>query len=64
MKPPPSLLAVAIERNHWEAVALCLLLGVSRAARSVPPETLEEMIEALASETPIPQHKGRRRGHS
>lgn len=56
-----SLLSVAIEREDWEAAALCLLLGVTKAAHKLPPETLEQMIELLA-EAERPQRK-RARGH-
>jgi hypothetical protein len=51
MKRARPLLEVAIEREDWEAAALCLLLGAVKVARAIPPETLEEMIEML-SETP------------
>jgi hypothetical protein len=63
MKPRRSVLAAAIEREDWEAAALCLLLGVARAARKLPPETLEEMIELLAETPPHRQRERRRRGH-
>jgi hypothetical protein len=48
MKDHRSLLSHAIQLRDWETVALCLLLGVTRAARAFPPETLEEMVELLA----------------
>lgn len=57
MKARRSLLSVAIERQDWELAALCLLLGVARAARALPPQTLEEMIELLAA----PPHRTRER---
>lgn len=61
MKSQRSVLSIAIEREDWEAAALCLLLGVTQAARKLPPETLEQMIELLA-EADRPQRK-RARGH-
>lgn len=51
-----SVLAVALERREWTLAALCLLLGVADVAASVPPETLEGLLELL-EELP----RGRRR---
>jgi hypothetical protein len=48
MRGRVSLLQAAIEREDWETAALCLALGVVRAARKLPPEALEEMIEQLS----------------
>lgn len=62
MKARRSLLSVAIEREDWEAAALCLLLGAARVARLLPPQTLEEMIELLAEMTPHRARERRRRG--
>ncbi|MBI2913819.1 MAG: hypothetical protein HYY03_07855 [Chloroflexi bacterium] len=42
-----SILAVAIERQQWELAAVCLLLGVTRAAAALPPDALEGLIEVL-----------------
>lgn len=61
MKARKSILAAAIEREDWETAAICLLLGVSRAARTLPPEALEQMIELLAEDAPR-RKKGRARG--
>jgi hypothetical protein len=58
VKARRSLLSVAIERQDWEAAALCLLLGAARVARLLPPQTLEEMIELLAE---MPQHPEKRK---
>lgn len=59
------LLDVAIEREEWELAALVLLFGVTRAARLLPPETLEAMIDTLSEpEQPYPRRERRRRGHS
>ena len=44
---PLTTLAVAIERQQWELAALCLLLGVTRAAAALPPDALEGLIEVL-----------------
>ncbi|MDO8614284.1 MAG: hypothetical protein Q7T33_00925 [Dehalococcoidia bacterium] len=43
-----SALAAALARQDWELAALCLLLGVTRAAEALPPETIDALIEALA----------------
>jgi hypothetical protein len=61
MKRARPLLEVAIQQENWEAAALCLLLGAVRAARKIPPETLEEMIELL-SEAPRRRTRKRSRG--
>jgi hypothetical protein len=58
-----TLLQVAIERQEWEVAALVLLLGVTRAARLLPPETLEAMIDLLEESPPHRRRERRRRGH-
>ena len=63
MRRARPLLEVAIEREDWEAAALCLLLGAVKVARAIPPETLEEMIEML-SETPRRRTGRRGRGRA
>lgn len=63
MKRALPLLDVAIQQENWEAAALCLLLGAVRAARKIPPETLEEMIELL-SEAPRRRIRKRSRGRA
>ena len=63
MKRTRPLLEVAIQQENWEAAALCLLLGAVRAARKIPPETLEEMIELL-SEAPRRRTRKRSRGRA
>ena len=45
-----STLATALARQDWELAALCLLLGVTRAAAALPPETIDALIEALAGD--------------
>ena len=42
-----SALATAIERKNWDFVALCLLLGVAEIASTLPPETLEQLLDLL-----------------
>src|SRR5437867_3160965 len=39
-----SLLAMAIEREDWELAALCLALGVLKAAEDLPQETLDALL--------------------
>jgi hypothetical protein len=62
-----SLLALAIEREDWETAALCLLLGVAEAARKMPHETLDALIEEFDFEIEPRRHQSRRgrkrRGH-
>ncbi len=45
-------MALAIERREWDRVALCLLLGVSIAARKAPPGTVDDLLALLAGEEP------------
>ena len=45
-------MALAIERREWDRVALCLLLGVSIAARKAPPGTVDDLLSLLAGEEP------------
>jgi hypothetical protein len=52
-----SALAVAVERKNWSLAALCLLLGVSETARTLPPETLERLLDLL--ETTDGPHRAR-----
>ena len=60
--PERRLLAIAIEREQWELAALCLLVGVTEAARALPPEAVEALIDVLAAEPdPSPRRRGRRR---
>ena len=42
-----SLLAMAIEREDWETAALCLSLGVLKAAEDLPQETLDALLDEL-----------------
>jgi hypothetical protein len=45
-------LEVAVRRRDWERVALYLLLGVSRAADKLPPESLNALLDLLSVEKP------------
>ena len=42
-----STLTIAIERKNWDLVALCLLLAFVDVASTLPPETLEKLLELL-----------------
>ena len=54
-----SLLDRAIEREDWELAALCLMLGVVEAAKNLPRETLDALLDELALEDARP-HRVRR----
>ena len=62
-----SLLAMAIEREDWETAALCLSLGVLKAAEDLPQETLDALLDELefVDEHPhrIRRQRKRRRLH-
>jgi hypothetical protein len=45
-------LSVAIERENWELAALCLLLGVAKAAEALSAESVDALIELLAEPVP------------
>ncbi len=51
-------LAEAIEGRQWELAALCLLVGVTRAAAALPPDALEGLLEVLE---PVPEDRPRGR---
>lgn len=40
-------LALAIERQRWEIVALYLLAGVTAATAKLPPDSLNGLLEVL-----------------
>ncbi|MBI4295086.1 MAG: hypothetical protein HY669_02855 [Chloroflexi bacterium] len=42
-----SLLAKAIQGERWELVALCLLLGLTRALAHIPPDAIEGVLDVL-----------------
>ena len=54
-------LALAIERKQWELAALCLLLGLTEAAATLPPDAIEGLLEVLAAEGESPRRRGRPR---
>jgi hypothetical protein len=56
-----SLLEVAIERGEWEAAAMCLVAGIIEATRSLPPESIEELLSLLALDDEPPGSHRRRR---
>jgi hypothetical protein len=56
-----SLLAQAIEREDWEVVALCLLLGAAEAANKLPRETLDALLDELELIDPHPHRRNRGR---
>jgi hypothetical protein len=41
-------LAIAIRTNDWERAATLLLLGASMAVQTIPPETLDDLLDLLA----------------
>ncbi len=45
-----SVLSVAVAMGRWDAVALCLALGVVAAASRLPPESLEALLALLEEE--------------
>ena len=56
-----SVLEVAIEHEHWELAALCLVDGFLTAARKLPPEGVEALIDLLAMQEPARPHRDRER---
>ena len=56
-----SLLAMAIEREEWEVAALCLMLGVLKAAEDLPQETLDALLDELEFVDEHPHHIRRQR---
>ena len=71
-------LTKAIEREDWEVVAMYLILGTLKAIETLPPESVEAMMELLASAPNAPHpayrpskaaprgrrgHRGLRRGN-
>jgi len=61
------LLAMAIEREDWVTAALCLALGVLKAAEDLPQEALDALLDELEffDEHPhrIRRQRKRRRPH-
>ena len=46
-----SLLSRAIRQERWEVAALCLLIGLLRAAAEVPEDALPGLLEVLEGES-------------
>jgi hypothetical protein len=55
------LLSVAIEQENWELAALCLLAGVTEAARLLPPDAVEALLEVMADEPGSPKQRRSRK---
>jgi len=51
-------LALAIEQHRWEAAALYLALGVTRAATRLPPDSIDALLALLESPA-RPRRRGR-----
>lgn len=60
--PARSLLSVAIEQENWELAALCLLAGMAEAARLLPPDAVEALLDELGDEPESPKPRRRRGG--
>jgi hypothetical protein len=45
-----SALAAAVQRKDWDFVALCLLIGLARTAEKFPPQTLDRLLDLLATD--------------
>jgi hypothetical protein len=43
-------MALRVRSGDWERIALVLLIGVVRAARDAPPDTIDRLLELLAGE--------------
>ena len=50
-----STIATAIEKQDWEVVAVCLIRGFAQVASRLPPETLQQLLEALEGEGRAPE---------
>jgi len=55
-------LAFAIDHKRWELASLYLLLGVSRAAAALPPDTIDGLLEVLEAAPGERRHGQERRG--
>jgi hypothetical protein len=63
------LLEAAIEQEHWELAALCIMSGFVAAAKKLPPEGIEALIDLIVElDEPHSRHhrprRGRRHGRS
>jgi len=52
------LIDVAIEREHWELAAYCMLVGVVEGLNKPPHDAVEAFLDELAAE--MPEHRGSR----
>ena len=41
-------LALAIKKEQWELVSLCLLLGLWEVLKTVPPEALDGLLDVVS----------------
>ena len=48
-------LELAIERQEWKVVAVCLLRGIVQASSALQPETLHQLLEVLEGESSAPE---------
>jgi hypothetical protein len=51
---------VAIEREHWDLAAHCLLVSAVEALQDVPPESLDALLEEIEGGIPMPAPAHRR----
>jgi hypothetical protein len=45
---------VAIEREHWDLAATCLLVSAAEALQDIPPDALDALLEEIEGEVPMP----------
>jgi len=43
-----SPLAIAIRQQQWELVSLCLLLGFWEVLKTLPPDSLEGLLDVVS----------------
>lgn len=54
-------LAAALAREDWDGAARCLLVGMVRALRELPPDSLEGLLEILSGRNDAPGKARRQR---
>ncbi|MDP2952387.1 MAG: hypothetical protein Q8O76_03625 [Chloroflexota bacterium] len=54
MRAKEITLEAALAREDWDGAARCLLAGVARALRGVPPDSLEGLLEILSRRNDVP----------
>lgn len=61
-----SLLSYAIAEERWDVAALCLLVAMTKALESLPPDAVDALLELLVEEgrekPPRPARERRCRG--